>query len=40
MSLGQNQKALDYLNRVKTEFPKSEDAKDIDVLIGKAQASL
>ena len=40
MSLGQNQKALDYLNRVKTEFSKSEDAKDIDVLIGKAQASL
>lgn len=40
MSLGQNKKALDYLNRVKTEFSKSEDAKDIDVLIGKAQASL
>ncbi|WP_073081633.1 tetratricopeptide repeat protein [Winogradskyella jejuensis] len=40
MNLGNNQKALDYLNRIKTEFPKSDDAKDIDVLIGKASASL
>ncbi|WP_299118118.1 tol-pal system YbgF family protein [uncultured Winogradskyella sp.] len=40
MGLGENQKALDYLNRVKTEFSKSNEAKDIDVLIGKASASL
>ena len=40
MDLGENQKAFDYLNRVKTEFSKSNEAKDIDVLIGKASASL
>ncbi|GGI57158.1 tetratricopeptide repeat protein [Winogradskyella haliclonae] len=40
MDLGEYQKALDYLNRVKTEFSKSNEAKDIDVLIGKASASL
>ncbi|MFD1063476.1 tol-pal system YbgF family protein [Winogradskyella litorisediminis] len=40
MGLGENQKALDYLTRIKTEFPTSEDAKDVDILIGKAEASL
>ncbi|WP_132705233.1 tetratricopeptide repeat protein [Winogradskyella wandonensis] len=40
MNLGNNQKALDYLNRIKTDYPKSDEAKDIDVLIGKASASL
>ena len=40
MKLGQNQKALDYLNRIKSEFSKSDDATNVDVLIGKAEASL
>lgn len=40
MNLGQNQKALDYLNRIKSEFASSDDAIDVDKLIGKAQASL
>ncbi|MBT8245519.1 MAG: hypothetical protein HKP48_11610 [Winogradskyella sp.] len=40
MNLDQNQKALDYLNRIKSEFSTSDEAKDIDKLIGKAQASL
>lgn len=40
MDLGENKKALDYLTRVKSEFSKSNEAKDIDVLIGKASASL
>lgn len=40
MTLGENEKALDYLNRIKLEFSKSDQAKDIDVLVGKASSSL
>ena len=40
IDLGQSQKALDYLNRIKSEFASSDDAIDIDKLIGKAEASL
>ncbi|NRB58591.1 MAG: hypothetical protein HRU50_01460 [Winogradskyella sp.] len=40
MDLDQNTKALEYLTRIKTEFSDSDEAKDIDVLIGKAEASL
>ncbi|MDO1500037.1 hypothetical protein Q2T40_07820 [Winogradskyella maritima] len=40
MDLGENQKALDYLERIKTEFSGSTEAAQVDVLIGKAQASL
>ncbi len=39
MDLNQNTKALEYLTRIKTEFSDSDEAKDIDVLIGKAEAS-
>lgn len=38
--LGKNDKALDYLKRIKTEFSGSIEAKDADVLIGKVEASL
>ena len=40
MDLGDNSKALDYLNRIKTEFSSSTEATQVDVLIGKATASL
>ncbi|GAB5565048.1 MAG: hypothetical protein Wins2KO_21110 [Winogradskyella sp.] len=40
MDLNQNTKALEYLTRIKTEFSDSDEAKNIDVLIGKAEASL
>jgi len=40
MTLGENQKALDYLNRIKSEFDGAADAGQIDVLIGKVEASL
>ena len=40
MDLNNNSKALDFLNRIKAEFSNSNEAKDIDVLIGKASASL
>ena len=40
MDLGDNNKALDYLNRIKTEFSESTEAAQVDVLIGKASASL
>ena len=40
MDLNNNSKALDFLNRIKAEFSNSNQAKDIDVLIGKASASL
>lgn len=40
MDLGQNQKALDYLKRIKTEFGSSTEAGQVDVLIGKVEASL
>ncbi len=40
MQLGDNKKALGYLERIKTEFSKSNEATDIDILIGKASASM
>lgn len=40
MDLGRNEKALDYLNRIKSDFSKSDEAKNVDVFIGKASASL
>ncbi|GAB4160561.1 MAG: hypothetical protein Tsb0033_16660 [Winogradskyella sp.] len=40
IDLGENQKALNYLNRIKTEFESSTVASQVDVLIGMAQAKL
>ncbi|NNE32299.1 MAG: tetratricopeptide repeat protein [Winogradskyella sp.] len=40
MDLNENAKALEYLNRIKSEFPSSTEASTVDVLIGKAEASL
>jgi tetratricopeptide (TPR) repeat protein len=40
MSLGKNDKALKYFNRIKDEFSASTEATNIDVFIGKAEASL
>ncbi|WP_353777747.1 tetratricopeptide repeat protein [Winogradskyella sp. 3972H.M.0a.05] len=40
MSLGDNAKALGYLKQIKDEFPKSSEATQVEVLIGKAEASL
>lgn len=40
MDLGENQKALDYLKRIKNEFDSSTEAGQVDVLIGKVEASL
>ncbi|WP_296312684.1 tetratricopeptide repeat protein [Winogradskyella sp. UBA3174] len=40
IDLNENQKALDYLNRIKSEFSKSAEAVKADVLVGKAEASL
>ena len=40
IDLGSNSKALDYLNKIKEEYPNSNEAKNIDVAIGKASASL
>ena len=31
-------KALAFFNQIKSEFPESTEAKDIDVFIGKAEA--
>jgi tetratricopeptide (TPR) repeat protein len=33
-------KALAFFNQIKSEFPESTEAKDIDVFIGKAEASI
>ncbi|WP_296381347.1 tetratricopeptide repeat protein [Winogradskyella sp.] len=38
--LGQNDKALGYLKRIKSEFSTSTEATQADVLIGKVEASL
>ncbi|WP_111683602.1 YfgM family protein [Winogradskyella tangerina] len=38
--LDQNQKALDYLNRIKSEYDGSTQASQIDVLIGMVEAKL
>lgn len=40
MTLGDNAKALKYFERIKDEFPTSTEATNIDVFIGKAEASL
>jgi len=40
MSLGDSAKALKYFNRIKDEFSASTEASNIDVFIGKAEASL
>ena len=39
LKLGKNSKALSYFNTIKSDFPNSTEAKDIDVFIGKAQAA-
>jgi len=38
LKIGEYDKALLYFNRIKTDFPDSSEAKNIDVFIGKAQA--
>ena len=40
LTLGNNSKALGYLNRIKDEYPESTQATEVEVLIGKAEASL
>ncbi len=40
IDLGQNDKALGYLKRIKSEFSSSTEATQVDVLIGKVEASL
>jgi tetratricopeptide (TPR) repeat protein len=40
IDLGENSKALEYLKRIKSEFPSSTEASQTDVLIGKVEASL
>ena len=40
MKLGDAQKALDYFEQIKAGYANSDDGKNIDVLIGKASASL
>ncbi|MBD0832241.1 tetratricopeptide repeat protein [Aestuariibaculum sediminum] len=37
LELGKADKALDYFNRIKEEYPNSTEASTIDVFIGKAQ---
>ena len=39
LKIGKNAKALDYFKTIKSDFPESTEAKDIDVFIGKAQAA-
>jgi tetratricopeptide (TPR) repeat protein len=40
LGLGQNDKALGYLKRIKSEFATSTEGSQVDVLIGKVEASL
>jgi len=40
MSIGKNEKALKYFKRIKDEFSTSTEATNIDVFIGKAEASM
>lgn len=40
IDLGDNQKALDYLKRIESEFSTSTEAGNIQVLIGKVEASM
>jgi tetratricopeptide (TPR) repeat protein len=39
LKLGNNSKALGFFNQIKSDFPQSMEAKDIDVFIGKAEAA-
>ncbi len=39
-TLGKTEKALEYYKRIKQEFPASTEASNIDVFIGRAEASL
>lgn len=38
LNLGKADKALDYFNKIKLEYPKSTEATNVDVYIGKAEA--
>ena len=38
LKIGKFDKALLYFNKIKSDFPESSEAKDIDVFIGKAEA--
>ena len=40
LKLENNAKALEFFNQIKSEFPESTEAKNIDVFIGKAEASI
>jgi hypothetical protein len=40
IDLGENQKALDFLKRIASEFGESTEASQVEVLIGKVEASL
>lgn len=40
IDLGENTKALEYLKQIKSEFPESTEFSQVDVLIGKVEASL
>jgi TolA-binding protein len=40
LKLGNNSKALGFFNQIKSDFPDSTEAKDIDVFIGKAEATI
>jgi tetratricopeptide (TPR) repeat protein len=39
LKLGNNAKALKFFNQIKSDYPDSTEAKDIDVFIGKAEAA-
>ena len=38
LKIGKFDKSLLYFNKIKSDFPESTEAKDIDVFIGKAEA--
>lgn len=40
LKLGNNAQALKFFNQIKSDYPDSTEAKDIDVFIGKAEAAL
>ena len=40
LKIDKDKKALDYFESIKTDFPDSPEAKNIDVFIGKAQAEI
>ena len=40
LKLGNYTKSLEFFNQIKSEFPESTEAKDIDVFIGKAEAAI